>query len=275
MLVGLSILVAEDNPINQKVVRNTLAKQGADVTIVENGRLAVESLRAGREHYDAILMDLQMPEMDGYEATRLIRNELNSNIPIIAMTADALKGEDERTTAAGMTGFVSKPFEPADLYQKILALTTTGRVSSPGLVPVVEEGTAESVSTAAPVPAAPLPAGREPLVDLSYLTDLSGDDPAYLRDVVGIFLGSVPQSLEHLQKLVEDGSNRDAIRKTAHSLKSSFGVIQVNGFLERLAQIETLASGPNGQEDMQRLVSSLTDDFQQAMEELQAMMGTA
>lgn len=269
MLVGLSILVAEDNPINQKVVRNTLAKQGADVTIVENGQLAVDLLIAGAARYDAVLMDLQMPEMDGYEATRRIRQELHSDIPIIAMTADALKGEDERTKVAGMTGFVSKPFEPDDLYQKILALTS-GRVSSPGLLPVA--GAVPSVSAIAQ--GIPLVARHDPLVDLSYLTDLSGDDPAYLRDVVGIFLGSVPQSLEHLDKLVHEGTNKDAIRKTAHGLKSSFGVIRVEGFLEALAELEHLTDGPDGQAGMARVMDKLTHDFQLAKEELQAVMAS-
>lgn len=273
MLIGLSVLVAEDNPINQKVVRNTLSKQGADVTVVNNGFLAVQQLAAGTEQYDIVLMDLQMPEMDGYEATRRIRKDIKSDIPIIAMTADALKGEDERTHAAGMSGFVSKPFEPADLYQKILALTT-GRVSSPSLlIPAANGGLKKDDTLATPAPQPPTPAER--VVDLSYLTDLSGDDPSYLREVVSIFMRSVPQNLEQLGKLVQEGSDRGAIKKMAHGLKSSFGVVRVKGFLERLTELEVLASGPNGQEDMNRVMASLDADFQQARTELEELTSAA
>jgi HPt (histidine-containing phosphotransfer) domain-containing protein len=175
-----------------------------------------------------------------------------------------------------MTGFVSKPFEPADLYQKILALTT-GRVSSPSLLtPEAEDGTKKDGGAALTdtPPLKPI-AQAEQIVDLSYLTELSGDDPAYLREVVSIFLSSVPQNLEHLSELVREGTNREAICKTAHGLKSSFGVVRVKGFLERLAEIEDLASGSNGQEDLQRVMRSLNTDFRRAQQELQAMIDTA
>ncbi len=121
LLQGLKILVAEDNLINQKVVLYTLKNQGAEVSMANNGKEAVSILHNG--FYDLILMDLQMPEMDGYQATQYIRSSLNIHTPIIAMTADAMKGESEKCIAAGMQDYVSKPFEPDELFTKILSHT--------------------------------------------------------------------------------------------------------------------------------------------------------
>lgn len=118
MLAGLKILIAEDNLINQKVVVYTLKNQGAAVSVTNNGKEAVDVLTT--EPHDLILMDLQMPEMDGYQATKYIRHEMKNSIPIIAMTADAMKGEADKCIDAGMQDYISKPFEPKELFDKIL-----------------------------------------------------------------------------------------------------------------------------------------------------------
>ncbi len=254
ILEGLCILVAEDNPINQKVVRNTLARQGAEVVITGSGTQAVSALR--QQSFDVVLMDIQMPEMDGYAATRAIREELNSGIPIIAMTADALKGERERCIAAGMTDFISKPFDPAELYTKILAAAAVpAALKRPPLI------SANGAATDAP------PADN--LVDLSYLTELSGDDPAYLREVVGIFLGSTPEAIGRLGTLVRsEQPDRDAVRKTAHGLKSSFGVVRVQGILEALTEVEQGAAILPATE-LRETVARIEQTFGQARAELE------
>jgi len=120
-LKGLKILFVEDNKVNQRVGERTLGKWGANVTIAENGRKAVQMLSANT--YDLILMDLQMPEMDGIEATRYIRTSMTdsvSRIPIIAMTASAFRSEYDKCIEAGMNDYISKPFKPDELYLAIL-----------------------------------------------------------------------------------------------------------------------------------------------------------
>ena len=112
-----SILIAEDNAINQKVIERMVQKLGYRVNLVANGREAIEAITAlGHAPYSLIFMDCQMPEMDGFEACRQIR-KLNTGvrIPIIAITANAMKGDRERCLAAGMDDYVSKPFKQEDL----------------------------------------------------------------------------------------------------------------------------------------------------------------
>ena len=119
-LSELNILVAEDNPVNQKMTLVMLERRGARVTVVSNGRQAVEATR--RERFDLILMDVQMPEMDGLEATEIIRRELTvagGCPPIIALTAHAMKGDREKFLAAGMDDYLSKPMAPQKLYRAV------------------------------------------------------------------------------------------------------------------------------------------------------------
>jgi PAS domain S-box-containing protein len=119
-LQGLRLLLVEDNLINQQVARELLSYQGAVVTVAENGRVAIETLRASAA-FDCVLMDIQMPEMDGYEATRVIRGELGmADLPIIAMTANAMVSDREAALEAGMDDHVGKPFDLDELIEAIL-----------------------------------------------------------------------------------------------------------------------------------------------------------
>jgi CheY-like chemotaxis protein len=119
----LQILLAEDNAVNQKVAARIMEKRGSVVTVVANGREAIEA--SARQRYDAILMDVQMPELDGLEATRRIRERertTGEHVPILALTAHALQSDRERCLAAGMDGYLSKPFQSEDLVQAVHAV---------------------------------------------------------------------------------------------------------------------------------------------------------
>jgi CheY-like chemotaxis protein len=128
-LTGKKFLVAEDNEVNQQLVDHVLKRGGGEVQLAGNGEEAVHHLRQG-EHFDLVIMDLQMPVMDGYEATRCIRQDLQLPVPIIAMTATALVGEQLRCTEAGMNDYMTKPFEFTDLYKRILTLLDNSTVYS-------------------------------------------------------------------------------------------------------------------------------------------------
>ncbi|WP_256004302.1 hybrid sensor histidine kinase/response regulator [Pedobacter deserti] len=118
LLKGKSILIVEDNIINQKVIVKTLENSGISTTLCDNGFDALERLKTQR--FDAVIMDIQMPEIDGRETTRRIRTELNLDVPVIAMTASVLSDERDRCKAAGMNEYISKPFVKEDLFEKLL-----------------------------------------------------------------------------------------------------------------------------------------------------------
>ncbi len=118
MLSALHILLVEDNPINQKVAQRLLEKAGHSVTIASNGKEAVDLLE--RQTFDLVLMDVQMPEMDGLEATAVIRQQeegTERHMPIVALTAHAMMGDREKCLEAGMDGYVTKPVQPPVLFQ--------------------------------------------------------------------------------------------------------------------------------------------------------------
>ncbi len=128
LLTGKKFLVVEDNDVNQKVIRHVLQKAGGKVDVANHGLEAIEFLKESTD-YDIIIMDLQMDEMDGYAATRHIRNVMRLTIPIIAMTATALKGEREKCIEAGMNDYLLKPFDFAFLFKRISLLLNVEPIS--------------------------------------------------------------------------------------------------------------------------------------------------
>ncbi|GAA4460763.1 hypothetical protein GCM10023093_04030 [Nemorincola caseinilytica] len=121
MLEGQKILVAEDNPLNQKIAVFLLTKHGADITTVANGAEAIRLVEATR--FDLVLMDIQMPEMDGYEATQYIRHTLKSNVPILALSASNYEDEIAKCLSIGMNGCISKPIDADKLFDAIRRIT--------------------------------------------------------------------------------------------------------------------------------------------------------
>lgn len=118
LLHGKKILLVEDNMLNRMVARTILKSHGIIVTEALNGQLGVDMLKTSQ--FDLVLMDMQMPVMDGLTATKIIRNQISTEIPIIALTANALKGEQDKCMAAGMNDFITKPFDESKLLQVIL-----------------------------------------------------------------------------------------------------------------------------------------------------------
>jgi CheY-like chemotaxis protein len=123
-LLGLRVLVVEDNKINQMVAKGLLAKEGADITMADNGQLGVAAVAAAQPPFDVVLMDIQMPVMDGYAATRAIRQELGlTTLPIIAMTANAMASDRVACLEAGMDDHVGKPFDLDHLVATLMRLS--------------------------------------------------------------------------------------------------------------------------------------------------------
>lgn len=204
----LKILLAEDNITNQKLAVAILKKEGNHVAVADNGRQAVELFE--RESFDLVLMDMQMPEMDGLEATEAIREiekRTGTRVPIIALTANAMTGDREQCLKAGMDDYLSKPLRADHLFTMIHRLTSQRRPAS--------------TPTAAAVPP------EEPVNDVfDYAASVQqvGDDPELLTQLVAVFIEQLPKLLLPLAAAVVS-SDATAIRRTAHALTSSVSVI--------------------------------------------------
>jgi len=208
------VLVAEDNAINQMVIKHTLLKLGASADIAGDGSEAIEKFK--NSDYDLILMDVQMPLMDGYETTVYIRKQLQSNVPIIAMTAFALSGEDEKCYQSGMNGYVSKPFTIDSLdaaVQKVLQAATVSN-SNPYLL------TGENVA-----------------VDISMLYDISGNNESYIQAMVHTFLSNMPKTLQKIDQSLQ-AQDWEQVYKNAHHTKSSLSVIKIIEIFDWVFSIE-------------------------------------
>lgn len=219
-LSGKKILIAEDNLINQKVAKRTLVQGGAEADIASNGLEALQMLQ--QQSYDLILMDIQMPEMDGFRATRHIR-EAGSGIPIIAMTASALKGDREKCLLAGMNEYISKPFIPNQLYQKILE--TLG-----------EREPAIATFNGADYEEQTVPA----FIDLHYLRGIVDDDSDYMQDALCMFLERTSGIFDNLVNSAQQAAWKDVYRH-ASLLRSSLNVVRIFPLLDMIMMIEQQA----------------------------------
>ncbi|MEJ7823622.1 MAG: ATP-binding protein, partial [Chitinophagaceae bacterium] len=215
LLMGKKFLVVEDNEINQKVVKHVLQQAGGTVEVANHGLEAVAMLQKN-SGYDLIVMDLQMPEMDGYEATRYIRTEMKLTNPIIAMTANALKGEREKCLAAGMNDYISKPFDFGYFYKRLSLLVS-------------------EIATANPIVINDEACTDDGLYDLSLLEEM--DDKEYISDILTIFLEETPVDLKALHKACV-ASDFHRGYQIAHKLKSLSWLIKANCLALPLVKIE-------------------------------------
>ena len=220
------ILAAEDHPVNREVLMLILERSGCKADIVENGAEAVKALQAAA--YDLVLMDCEMPVMDGYQATKLIRDPhsgvLNPKVPVVAVTASAMAGDRDKCFAAGMDDYLPKPIEPESLLQMI-DKWLGGTQSQPG-------------STPAPARAVP---GSKPVFDYDALLQrLMGNRPAAQR-VTQAFLQAAPSQLANLR---EHLAARDAAsaRRDAHTLKGSAATISALALREVAVAAEQAAA---------------------------------
>jgi CheY-like chemotaxis protein len=205
----MRVLVAEDNVVNQRVASGLLLKRGHDVTVVGGGRAAVEAIAGGR--FDVVLMDVQMPEMDGFEATAEIRKRektTGDHLRIVAMTAHAMSGDRDRCLRAGMDGYISKPLDPRMLCS------------------VVEQ---DELPPTLPSPAFGREAARERF----------GGDSQALPEIIQAFLVDCPLRVAAIKSAISarDGA---AIYREAHALKGAAGNLSALSLFDTAAILEQL-----------------------------------
>src|SRR5216110_1366874 len=211
---SLHILLAEDNPVNQQVATAMLLKRGHQVDVVANGREAVDAVAA--EHYDVVLMDIQMPEMDGFEATARIRAlPQGATLPIIALTAHALSGERERCLERGMSGYLAKPFKAHDLFAAV-----EGRGA---------DGAEPPAAAPAPVDVAGF---RRTMEEAGAAEAVDG--------ILATFVQTLPQRLDALATATGAGA-AEPIQRAAHAFKSAAGTIGAGRLAALLEDMERAA----------------------------------
>ncbi|MCY2992917.1 MAG: response regulator [Planctomycetota bacterium] len=227
-LVGRRILLVEDNEINRELATELLTDFGLCVETAENGRESVA--RATTEAFDLVLMDIQMPEMDGLTATRLIRaDERLRDLPIIAMTANAMSSDREKSLAAGMNDYVTKPIDPA----RLLATLSRWIKAPPAPEQAVEQMPDEPVPS---VSGDGLPDQLPPFNIPAALVRTNGK-PKLLRKLILRFRDTYSQAAQDLRKLVAEGGLEEAER-LAHSLKGVAGTLEARDVLQAAAAVE-------------------------------------
>jgi CheY-like chemotaxis protein len=216
----LKILLAEDSLVNQKLALGLLGKHGHVVTVATTGKEAVHLWES--QDFDLVLMDVQMPEMDGMEATAVIRAQearTGRHIPIIAMTAHAMKGDRELCLAAGMDDYVSKPIRAQELFDAVRRVLRN----------------AEKANAMANC----RPSGVAPTIDFSAALEAVGGDRLILREIVQTFLNECPEMMAHIQQAVRT-NDPALLQRAAHTLKSALQTLGATAAGERAQQLESM-----------------------------------
>jgi CheY-like chemotaxis protein/HPt (histidine-containing phosphotransfer) domain-containing protein len=242
------ILLAEDNPVNQMVASMILRKRGHTVDIVGNGQEAIEAVR--NNAYDIVLMDIQMPVMDGIAAVGEIRSDPRlADLTVIALTAHAHEGDEERFIEAGMNGYLSKPFRPHELFAVVEQWADDQIGGGAG------NGTAEAA-----VPPVDLESFRETMRE-------AGAEDA-VESMLELFLNDAPERIEALREAAA-GGDAETIAKAAHAYKSAAATIGVTRLAATLSAIERSAR-ENDVEGATGRVGEAEQQHQEALDYLRA-----
>ncbi len=255
-LKGLNVLLVEDNLLNQMLAKKVLTDWSWNVDVAENGSVAVEKVR--QKNYDIVLMDIQLPEIDGYEATLQIRNKLpepKNRVPIMAMTAHAINSEEEKCYSVGMNGYISKPFNQQHLYSKIVS--------------VVKQAAGRNNSQKNNLGHNGSPAKTSAMkhTDLSYLRQLSNGNDKFVSDMLAIFLQQTPESVTSLEKHLQ-ARDWKALRAAAHKMKPSISFVGIKELEADIRALEDAAASETDLEKIPALVSRIRSVCSEAIAEL-------
>jgi CheY-like chemotaxis protein len=240
------VLLVEDNEFNRQVAGNTLRRYKCEVTEAVNGKEAVELI--SKKEFDIVLMDLQMPVMDGFEATRQIRNVLKSDVPVVALTANAFKSELDECKKIGMNDYITKPYEEEKLIgtiYKLLHPKHTGKIN------FIKQET-QIVET------------FSGLYDLSKLKKLTNNNDEYFKRMVRIFIDTSRQALDEIGVAYSNG-DFETIYRTAHRIKPSLDHLGINSLHGTIRSIESRAKGNENSRALAEELDELKDTLLQVV----------
>lgn len=241
----LNILLAEDHKLNQTLAINYLTGFGLHVDLTENGIEVLEKLK--EKNYDLILMDIQMPLLDGYNTAKAIRQDLKNNIPIIAMTAHIMANEKEKCLQYGMNDYLSKPFKELDLYT-IIQSNLGNKIKF--------EKSDEKTFT---------------VINQEHLTVLSRGNKKFKKEVIEIFVEQCPKEIKELEFAITH-KNYETIRSTSHKMKTSVGFIGLTQLLPELTKLEDLSNQRHEIEAIKIVFEEIKKISHQAIQELSFLL---
>jgi PAS domain S-box-containing protein len=247
---NIRVLVVEDIALNQLLMKTLLDDFGFERDIADNGKIAIEMLQ--KKSYDLILMDLQMPVMNGFEATEYIRNTMNSKIPIIALTADVTTIDLAKCKAVGMNDYIAKPVDEKVLYSKIVGLVKKPSLKKSG-------GSNGNQSS---------PIEKLKCIDLTYLNQRTKSNPALMMEMISLYLIHTPPLVNTLKQSLAD-KNWALLGAAAHKMIPSFSIMGINPNFENMAKkIQEISVKEQYTDELNDLVTQLEEICNQACEEL-------
>ncbi|MES2387509.1 MAG: response regulator [Bacteroidota bacterium] len=260
-LKGRKFLLVEDNRMNQRLALNILERWEVEADLAENGAEALRML--AEKEYDLVLMDIHMPVLDGYEATVMIRNQMPApvrHVPIIALTANAIKGFREECIKAGMNDFITKPYSQQALYAKCLRA-------------LKDEAALLRMSTENATPGAR--AYSEAVTDLSYLRNFSSNDTEFIREMVGIFIDRCTEDLPAIASAIAAGKYAE-VRDLTHRIKPTIAFMGINIIKDQVQALEDMAGSEEAEpEVIKALFTEVEQVCTTAMQELRVYLASS
>jgi len=270
----ITILIAEDNQINQQLAIDTIKAWNKDIEIeiVESGIMAIDKLK--EKDFNLIFMDIQMPEMDGYETTKAIREQLpvpKSRIPIIAMSAHTMLEEKNKSIDSGMNDYIIKPFNPDELYYKIKLFTC--KYVADALLKDLPVDVAAFDCRCQEQPANDILSENYAesfefnYIDLSFLTKIYKDDTKKIQKIIKMYISSVPDDLQEMKEGVEN-KNWKLLKGKAHTLKPKMSYLGLQKLHEHTKQIEKWSAEKIKLKNINRLIDEMVLEWKKAEKEL-------
>jgi PAS domain S-box-containing protein len=251
---GLKVLLVEDNLMNRFIAMQSLDFLGFETIEAENGEMAIEKIK--KESFDLILMDIQMPIMDGVEATRIIREELKVSTPIIALTANAFKHDIDLYLSKGMNDFITKPYDEQDFFRKVehvLRLFKSNPQHQDGLDPLVH-GPNEL---------------KDALYDLDQIEKMSHGNPQFVHKMIGIFVQLARENVSIMQRAMEQ-EDITTLKQTAHKIKPSIDQMGIHSLKEVVRKVEKYDLDYGSKEELTSLVRNLCAVLIEVSDKLEA-----
>ncbi|MFE3868846.1 ATP-binding protein [Flavobacterium sp. LS2P90] len=251
----IKVLVVEDIALNQLLMKTLLDDFGFDRDIAENGQIAIEKLKTKK--YDIILMDLQMPVMNGFEATEYIRNTMNSKIPIIALTADVTTVDLAKCKAVGMNDYIAKPVDERVLYSKIVGILKKPKLEKLSIKLNENIGNINGSEK------------KIKCIDLVYLNQRTKSNPILMMEMISLYLEQTPSLINTIKQSLID-EDWLLLSSTVHKMIPSFSIMGINPDFENMAKkIQEYAIAQEEKEDIHDLVRQLEEICMQACTELE------